>query len=306
MQENGKDSSLDVYLYGMTVWSNIHLLADLYPEADTYQEIKESYTVPGGETGNSAIVLANLGYNVKIDGPFMGTCTKEGILNFFSNLNIDCSNLHYDQGFEGVQDIVLIDKHSRTVFGKFNSYFSGKKRWTQPDKEAIRKAKIVALDPFFGEESKDVARICSNMGKEYVTIDCEPESEIHKNSAATIISSEFIKNKFQNEDIKVLFRRYLNASQGLVIFTFGAREILYGRKHEEIKSLIPYKVDVKSTLGAGDTFRAGVVYGLLNDMNDEGTVKFAAATAATVCTRFPMAFNPPQLNEIMELIALNK
>jgi sugar/nucleoside kinase (ribokinase family) len=52
-------------------------------------------------------------------------------------------------------------------------------------------------------------------------------------------------------------------------------------------------VNAKSTLGAGDTFRVGVVYGVLNDWDDQKITKFAAATEASVCTRFPMALNPP-------------
>lgn len=35
--------NLDVYLYGMTVLSTIHLMAGPYPKADSYQEIKETY-----------------------------------------------------------------------------------------------------------------------------------------------------------------------------------------------------------------------------------------------------------------------
>ncbi len=40
------------------------------------------------------------------------------------------------------------------------------------------------------------------------------------------------------------------------------QRILYGRKGSKTNRFIPYKVQVKSTLGAGDTFRAGVVYGI--------------------------------------------
>ena len=107
----------DIYLYGMTVFSTLHLLDGSYPEADTYGEIRETHLLPGGETGNSAIILANFGYPVKIDGPYLGTQTNDGILQFYTKYNIDCSNLHFDPGFEGVQAIVLIVRHSRTVFG---------------------------------------------------------------------------------------------------------------------------------------------------------------------------------------------
>jgi sugar/nucleoside kinase (ribokinase family) len=68
----------------------------------------------------------------------------------------------------------------------------------------------------------------------------------------------------------------------------------------EIKRFTPFKVEVKSTLGTGDTFRAGIVYGVLNGFSDEGIVRFAAA--ASVCKRFPMALNPPGPDEIQDLI----
>jgi Sugar kinases, ribokinase family len=299
------NKDLDVYLYGMTVLSTIHLLAGPYPASDSYQEIKETYILPGGETGNSAIILAKLGCKVKMDGPFLGEETQTEILDFFSRVNIDCSGLHFDPTFPGVQDLVLVDKSSRTVFGKFGQYFSEPKRWSDPDKSAIRAAKIVSLDPFFTEESTWVAKYCRTFGKNYVTIDCPPESEIHKNASATIISNEFIQNKFPKTDIGDLMTAYTANSSGLVIFTFGSREILYARSGEATKKVIPFKVDVKSTLGAGDTFRAGVVYGILNEMDDQKIVKFAAATAASVCARFPMATNPPGLTEIMNIMENN-
>ncbi len=294
--------SADIYLYGMTVFSTIYLLDGSYPEPDGYREIRETYIIPGGETGNSAIVLANLGYKVKIDGPFLGVKTRDGVLDFFKRFDADCSGLHFDPGFEGVQDLVLVDKHTRTVFGKFAQYFSSGKRWSIPDESAIQSAKIVSIDPFFKDESILASEYCKKAGKPYVTIDCLPDSELNKNASATIISNEFITNEFPKEDIKRLFEEYTNNSRGLVIFTFGSRDIMYGRRGKEVRNVTPYKVDVKGTLGAGDTFRAGVVYGVLNQMDDESTVKFAAATAAAVCARFPMALNPPGLDEIMGLV----
>ena len=44
---------LDVYVYGMTVLSTIHQLKDDYPEADTYQEIEQTFLMPGGEAANN-------------------------------------------------------------------------------------------------------------------------------------------------------------------------------------------------------------------------------------------------------------
>lgn len=292
----------DVYLYGMTVYSTIHLLEGEFPEADTYAEIRETWNIPGGETANSAVVLSKLGLKVKIDGPFLGSKTKDGIIELCGKHGIDCSGMHYDHDFEGVQDLVMVAGKTRTVFGRFGSYFSGEKKWNKPDIGSIEAADIVSLDPFFGEESKTVAEYCVKIGKKYVTIDCPYDGVMLRNAAATAISLEYIRNQYPGEEIEEIFKKYTDSAKGLVIFTFGSKEIMYGRRGEGIKRLPAYKVEVKSTLGAGDTFRGGVVYGVLKGFPDQETVKFAAATAACVCRRFPFALNPPSLEEIQALI----
>ncbi len=287
----------------MTLLSSINLLKEVYPQPDGYAEINESYSLPGGETANAAIVLSGFGYKTKIDGPFLGSKTKEPLTAHLEKFDIDYSLLHFDFSFDGVQDIVLIDSNSRTVFGKFQKYFGEEtRRWTAPDKDSIREAKIVSIDPFFNNESELAARYCFELNKQYVTIDCLHDSVMHRHSAANVISNEFIKNNYPEENIEELFYKYAGSSDGLTVFTFGSREILYGRKDSTIKKIVPYKVNAVSTLGAGDTFRAGIIYGLLNNMSDEDTVKFAAATAAIVCTQFPMAFNPPCVPDILKLI----
>ena len=47
----------DFYLYGMILRTNSFLLDGDYPEPDTYGEIAQRYTLPGGETGPAATVL---------------------------------------------------------------------------------------------------------------------------------------------------------------------------------------------------------------------------------------------------------
>jgi sugar/nucleoside kinase (ribokinase family) len=62
-------------------------------------------------------------------------------------------------------------------------------------------------------------------------------------------------------------------------------------------------VSVKSTLGAGDAFRAGVVFALLRGLDDDRVVRFAAGLAALVCTRLPIADNLPTLAEVEAFLA---
>ena len=59
-------------------------------------------------------------------------------------------------------------------------------------------------------------------------------------------------------------------------------------------------------LGAGDTFKAGCVYGLLHGMSDEELVRFASACSAVAISRFPLPLHPPKLEEAEALIRAGK
>ena len=98
-------------------------------------------------------------------------------------------------------------------------------------------------------------------------------------------------------------KRLMETASGLAILTQGGGDMLYGRRGEAIHRMRPLSVEVRSTLGAGDTFKAGCVYGLLHGMNDEELVRFASACSAVAISRFPLPLNPPTLEEVQGLIA---
>ena len=294
----------NIYLYGMILATNSFLLTDSFPKPDHYGEIKEKYKLPGGETGTCATVLDSLGCFVKMDGNHMGYQVYPMIKAFYSNKNVDLSALTFDESYDGLEDYVIIDKHTRTPFGMFQTFYSDeKKRWNLPKREDIENANVVGLDPFFQNASETVAFYCKELKKKYVTIDCHYDSIIHKNSEVNILSNEFFGYSQLKEVNRIeLFQRYQETAGGLVIFTEGTNKIMYARKGESIKYFTPFHVNAVSTLGAGDTFKAGCIYALSQGMTDDEIVRFASACAAIACTKFPLPLNPPTLEEVEALI----
>ena len=296
-------SNADVYLYGMTVLSTIHQLKAKFPSADGYQEITRTFVIPGGEAANGAIVLSSLGVSVMLDGPFLGDSTAEPLCSYLQKRGVDCSLLHHHTGFPGWRDIVFCDGDTRTVFGWFVDYFSnGNKFWNKPNEQAIKSAKCVALDPFFGSESEGVALLCQKHKIDYVTIDCRFDSVIAKGARAIACSKEFLDREYPGIESQALLKQYQSNCAGLIIFTYGSRIVLFASAKTSIQSFQPYSIKVVDTLAAGDTFRAGVVYGILKGWSDLDVVRFASATAAVSCTRFPSVYEPPTLAEITDLI----
>ena len=82
--------------------------------------------------------------------------------------------------------------------------------------------------------------------------------------------------------------------------------MLYGWKGAALHRMKPFDVEVRSTLGAGDTFKAGCVYGLLHGMADDALVRFASACSAMAISRFPLPLHPPKLEEVRALIDMQK
>jgi sugar/nucleoside kinase (ribokinase family) len=63
-----------------------------------------------------------------------------------------------------------------------------------------------------------------------------------------------------------------------------------------------FQVDAVDNTGAGDVFRAGLIYGMLHDWPIEESMRFANAAAAVSCTRLGAMSAVPSLGEVRALI----
>lgn len=292
----------EVYLFGQILGTHSFLLKDGFLKPDEYSEIGEKYFLPGGETGTAATVLDSLGVSVRMDGTWIGTEVAPMLKDFYKEKKVDMSLLYYMEDDPGVMDYVVIADLVRSPMGRFQTLFSSGKRWWNIPKESdIAGCKAAGIDPFFGEETLKAAEICKKIGVPYVTIDSRHDSVLHKNAAINVVSKECTSQHYSGMPAEEIMKLMQEETEGLTIITQGAGDMLYARRGEEIHRMSPFKVEVRSTLGAGDTFKAGCVYGLLHGMNDEDLVRFASACSAVAISRFPLPLNPPRLDEVMAL-----
>lgn len=293
----------DVYAYGVIAASELHLLNMPFPAPDGYAEIAESHFMTGGEALNSAIVLSRLGLSVQLDGNWIGdTPAGERLLATIRGYAIDARRLAVQQGFAGVREIVFSDERSRTIFGNYVDLLSTTRKWNIPQKDDVARARMVCVDPPFGAESALVGAYAVELGVPFVSIDCPYDHELSTAAAAVIISGEFRRRAYPQAELSELFAEYQQRAQGLVVFTVGDDAVLYGRRGQPIQQFKPYPVKVIDSAGAGDSFRAGVIYGMLQQWQDDQTIQYAAAVAGMVCASFPGVLNSPTHAEVMQFI----
>ena len=295
----------EIYMHGQILGTHSFLLKGEFLKPDEYSEIKSKYFLPGGETGTAATVLSSLGATVKIDGTHIGTEVAPLLREFYKNKTVDLSSLYFDSDYEGLMDYVVIAGLVRSPMGVFQSLYEegAKKRWNMPKEEDIKNCKVAAIDPYFMEETQAAAELCIKHNKPFVTIDCHHDSFLHKHCAVNVVSKECTgSEQYKDKSIEEIYKLLTDNTDGLVIITRGEKEMIYGRKGQSMKKMLPFSVEIKSTLGAGDTFKAGCVYGLLHGMSDDEIVRFASACSAIAISRFPLPLNPPTMEEVKKLL----
>ena len=295
--------TVDAYLFGQILGTHSFLLRDGFLKPDEYSELSGHYFLPGGETGTAATVLDSLGVPVRMDGTWIGREVAPMLNDFYDEKNVDLSALTYTDD-EGIMDYVVIAGLVRSPMGRFAQLFSsGKKWWNTLKKEDIAGCKVAAVDPYFGEDSLIAAEMCVSLGIPYVTIDTRHDSLLHRNAAINVLSHECTDEQYKGMSAEEVMALMQAETDGLTIITQGGGEMLYGRKGGGISRMKAFDVEVKSTLGAGDTFKAGCVYGLLHQMSDDELVRFASACSAVAISRFPLPLCPPTLAEVEKLIS---
>jgi fructokinase len=126
-------------------------------------------------------------------------------------------------------------------------------------------------------------------------------------------SDEDIELLHGTHDLPSAARTWLRRGPKLVIITRGEKGLLAAFGDRVLERPAP-KIDVVDTVGAGDTFHAGLLAWLdanslltservagLNETQVTAVVDFAAAAAAIVCTR--RGANPPSWGEVEHFMA---
>ncbi len=99
-------------------------------------------------------------------------------------------------------------------------------------------------------------------------------------------------------DIPALSQRLLALGVGSVVMTDGARGAWVFERGCPALHVPPFKVQVVSSVGAGDAFNAGLCVALAEGQSLADAASFASAAAALACTRDGAALAMPRRSEV--------
>ncbi|WP_026883245.1 1-phosphofructokinase [Clostridium akagii] len=112
---------------------------------------------------------------------------------------------------------------------------------------------------------------------------------------------ELLLNKTIDTEEKMILeaKKIIDGGVGSVLISMGHKGAMYITKNNSLYCN-GLKVPVKSTVGAGDSMVAALVYSKINKFSNEDTLRYAAASGtAAVCLEGTEACNLDQVNEFI-------
>jgi sugar/nucleoside kinase (ribokinase family) len=169
-------------------------------------------------------------------------------------------------------------------------------------KEMLKGVKYLALDLYGGRERFETARLAFESGVSTAIGDIIwPDHPALRFTSIATNSGPYIRQHFPDVDVRQHARTLQSISKGIVIITDGPREVFALDAQGNGFTIQPPAVEAVDATGAGDAFRAGLLYGLLRDFDLPRSLCWAVATGSLKVKNVGAATTLPEFKEIEAL-----
>ena len=171
--------------------------------------------------------------------------------------------------------------------------------------EMMGQASLLSVDAYGREERDRAAEVARALGKAVIAADAIwPQYPLAGLSDVNVISKVWLQTNFPGVFDYDHSLELQGLGTGIVIVTDGARPVLVVRGDSPAFGVEPYEIaHVVDTSGAGDVFKAGIIYGWLQpEWSLEQQVQFACAAAGLNSSTQSRQGSAASLAEIFALI----
>jgi len=265
----------------------------VFPKSDSYHV--------GGAAANTGIWLAHLGVRVGLSGNVVGNDLYGDLLmsRLKEHPNLD---LHLVEVREGIltpftRAIVTPDgERSFLIF-----YYPETPK--VPFKlEQLRGAEYLALDLYGGQERVNAAKTAHGAGVNTAIGDVVwTDHEVLPYTGIATNSGSYIRALFPGIDTHEYAHDLQSISKGIVVTTDGGEMVYVVDKGGKAFTVKPPAVKVNDATGAGDAFRAGLLYGLTQGKDLRESVCLGTAAGSLKVGHFGAATTLPAVEEITRI-----
>ncbi len=201
-----------------------------------------------------------------------------------------------------VCEIYVTPDGDRTIFG-FG--FNEAAKLCQPQKLDLKNVDWLTLDSGNRESSDVLISQAKELGIRIYAMDLLPNEKLPPNSFWQT-SSDSIGRRGDIQKNVNLVKKMVKEQDVLCIHSDGANGFVAGGPNQPVRHYPPFPAEsVVDTTGAGDCFRAGMLFGLNQNWPNSKSFQFASAAGCLNCRAFGATDGIPAIHEVEELIAKN-
>lgn len=297
------DDLYDVLCYGTISLENLTRLSHLpTPRRDAVAQLESDEV--GGEALKVALPLATWGLRVAVVGNYIGYDRKAAFilseLARYPLVDARYIRQHDNITTPFLRILVTPDGERSRI-----AYWYDDTPKDELTAELMQRARLLSVDAYGRDERDRAAATAREYGKPVISADAIwLQYPLAGRSDVIIISRDWLQANFTGiyEYDHALELQAQGA--GVIMITDGPRPVLVVRADGSAFGVEPYEIKhVVDTSGAGDLFKAGIIYGWLQPgWPLEHKVKFACAAAGLYVGRDRTSEPLPTLAEIQALM----
>ena len=273
------------------------------PKKGGYGAVEDQIELLGGEAANTACYLVMWRQEVALAGNALGGGLEgENLRMKLLKKGLD-THLLQKSGATPVCDVYVTDDGDRTMFGYG---FHIEANHTPFDLLPYKKGDWFTADPNLPNVSRLAAKIAYTKGMNLYLMDFSRENEIIPNGAICQYGTDSVGEKDNPEVNLKWVSDWTFKHKCITILTDGGLGLYVARPGEQPRYLpaFPAQVMIDST-GAGDSFRAGTLYGLIQGFSFGHCLRFGASAASLKVGNLGATENVPTINEVNGWIKAN-
>ncbi len=244
-----------------------------------FKDGKPVKAVPGGSTFNSMISLGRMGMNVSFISEVGNDKVGKMILDMLHDSGVETSSVCSFSDGKSPLSLAFLNEKNDAEYLFYKDYPNNRLEVEFPiinADDVVVYGSYFVLNPVLRSKTKSFLEYARERGAIlYYDINFRKnhidervklaEALIENLEFADIVrgSSEDFENLYRLNDATAVYKEKIKFYSPNFICTGGAGSVKLFTKGGE-KEYTPNKVDVVSTVGAGDNFNAGVVYGILS------------------------------------------
>lgn len=280
-----------VLVFGTVCIDRIRQVPHL-PPVGGYVEVTEEIDLLGGEAANTAVALQSWGAAVMLHGNALGSGADGDLLRRLvaeKGLQIESQET---QNYAPVCDVYVTPDGDRTMFGKNFSIM-------ETDLSTLPKADWFTAEPNMATLSREAAKLAHKAGMNIYLMDFIGEDEPLPPGSFWQCSTDWIGTRGNTQKNVAWVQDWVAKTGCFAILSDGPNGFVAGSPNHPVRAYPPYPApSIVDTTGAGDVFRAGMLFGLDQGWPIPQCLQFASAAGCLNCRSLGATTNVPTVAEI--------